>query len=67
MKVKYPNITVPLTSTDSNVFALIGAVSLALRRAKVPHDEIAQGKRDCLGQPSYDHVLQLIMKTVDVS
>lgn len=42
MQVKYPEIEVQLTGNDGNAFAIMGAVSAALKRAKVNQLEIDQ-------------------------
>ena len=66
MVPKYPNITVPLTGTDGNAFAVLGKVSRALRQAGVPAEE-----RDAFlaeaTQGSYDVLLQVVMHWVDVT
>ena len=57
---KYPDITVPLTGTDGNAFAVLGKVSRALRQAGV-----SQAERDAFTQEEtasdYDRLLQTIM------
>jgi len=42
MSAKYPKIKVRLTGTDGNAFAILGKVSGALRKAKVPANEVAR-------------------------
>lgn len=42
MNTKYPDIEVQLTGNDGNAFAIMGAVSSALRRAGVSTDEIEE-------------------------
>lgn len=63
---KYPNIEVDLTDGDGNAFALIGRTTRALRRAGVSDDEV-DAFRDEAMAGDYDHLLQTIMKTVEVS
>jgi hypothetical protein len=62
---KYPDITVPLTGTDGNVFAVLGKVSRALRQAGV-----SQAERDAFTQEEtasdYDRLLQTVMRWVEV-
>jgi hypothetical protein len=62
---KYPDITVPLTGTDGNAFAVLGKVSRALRQAGV-----SQAERDAFTQEAtasdYDRLLQTVMRWVDV-
>ena len=63
--VKYPGVTVCLTGTNSNVFAIIGAVSRALKRAG--EREAAEAfPSDAMDCESYDDVLRLVMETVEV-
>ena len=64
--VKYPNVTVTLVGEDGNAFAILGAVSRALKKADVPKPEINQFM-DEAESGDYDHLLQTCMKWVDVS
>lgn len=64
--LRYPNITVQLTGTDGNAFAIIGAVNKALRRGHVPADEIKEFTDDAMSS-DYNHVLVTAMRWVDVS
>ena len=65
MAPKYPDITVPLTGEDGNAVAILGRVSRALRQAGV-----SQAERDAFTQEAtagdYDHLLQTIMRWVEV-
>ncbi len=64
--IKFPDVEVELSDTDSNVFSIIGKVKKALKRAG--HHEAAQEFSDeAMRQESYDDVIQLAMRTVDVS
>ncbi len=64
--VRFPDVHVELTALNGNVFILIGAVTGALRRAG--HFDAAQDfVHEATGSTSYDEVLQLIMRTVEVS
>jgi hypothetical protein len=66
MTVKYPEIEVQLSGEDGNAFAIMGAVSKALRRAGVSKEE-----RDAYYAEStsgdYDHLLQTAMRWVTVA
>jgi len=64
--VRHPEIEVQLTGTDGNVFAVIGAVSEALRRAGF-EDEAQTFTEAATSCSSYDEVLRLVMRTVDVT
>lgn len=66
MDVRFPDIEVNLSKCDGNVFFIIGRVSAAIRRAghREAADEFAEKARSC---ESYDKVLRLCMKTVEVS
>jgi hypothetical protein len=66
-ELTYPDVTVHLsTGQDGNAFAVIGAVSRALRR-EVGADAAAQFTQDCLAQESYDALLGFIQRTVNVT
>ncbi len=66
MDVKYPDVEVQLTGTDGNAFAVIGAVTRALRR-EVGADAAAEFQADALDAESYDALLRLAMSTVEVA
>jgi hypothetical protein len=64
--VKYPDVHVQLTGRDGNAFAVIGAVSAALKRAG--HRDAAETfANDAMDSSSYDALLALAMRTVAVS
>jgi hypothetical protein len=64
--MKYPEITVKLIGENGNVFNIIGLVSRALKRGKVPASEVSKFQNDAFSSPSYDAVLQLCMEWVEV-
>jgi len=65
MQVKYPEIEVQLTGNDGNAFAIMGAVSAALKRAKVDQLEIDQYiNRSTSGD--YDNLLRVAASFVTV-
>lgn len=65
-KVKYPDVKVRLTGTDGNAFSVMGRVGKAIAdkhgiaAKNVFYDEAAACE-------SYDALLVLVMKTVEVS
>ncbi len=61
----YPDVEVQLTGRDGNAFAIIGAVSGALRRQVSPEaaNKFSHEAMDC---GSYDDLLALAMNTVRV-
>lgn len=63
--VKYPAIEVKLIGEDGNAFAIMGAVSRALRRGKVPADEIKQYMEESMSG-DYDNLLRTAMNWVTV-
>lgn len=65
MSVKYPNVKVKLVGEDGNAFFIIGRITQALRRAKVPADEIKLFQDEATSG-DYNNVLQTAMKWVDV-
>jgi hypothetical protein len=66
MVPKYPGITVPLTGTDGNAYAILGKVRRALCQAHVP-DEERQAFMQEARQGSYDELLQTVMRWVEVT
>ena len=65
MSVKYPEIEVALLGNDGNAFAILGAVSSAMKRASVP-----QAERDAFYAEAtagdYDELLRTVMRWVEV-
>jgi hypothetical protein len=66
METKYPEIEVQLTGESGNAFAVMGAVSKALRRAGVPKEEITQYQKESMSG-DYDNLLATACKWVSVS
>lgn len=66
MEPKYPSIEVQLTGRDGNAFAIIGAVTGALRKAGVSAEERAAFQKEATSG-DYDNVLVTAMKWVSVS
>lgn len=62
---RYPDVTVELTGTSGNAFSIIGTVRNALRRAKVPADEVSAFQKEAMSG-DYDNVLAAAMRWVDV-
>lgn len=63
---QHPDVEVQLSGEDGNVYNVIGRVQQALRRAG-HSDAAAEFARTARSSGSYDKVLQLAMRTVDVS
>lgn len=64
--VKFPQVSVQLTGEDGNAFSIIGRVSREMRRAGL-REQAEQYQRDAVQCESYDALLQLTMRTVEVS
>ena len=64
-RVSHSDVAVVLTGTDGNVYALIGRVAAALR-AGVDGASAHQFVAAAFACTSYDEVLRLIMRTVNV-
>ena len=64
--VKYPEVEVQLSGQDGNAFAIMGAVSSALRRAGVSKEE-----RDAYFAEAtsgdYNHLIHVTMNWVEVA
>jgi hypothetical protein len=63
--MKYPEIQVQLTGSDGNAFAILGAVTRELKRARVPKDEIDAYVEEATAG-SYDELLATTMRWVNV-
>ena len=66
MSPKYPHVTVELLGQDGNPFMILGRVGKALRSAGVPDSEITEFRNEAMSG-DYDHVLQTVLATVEVS
>jgi hypothetical protein len=62
---KFPEVTVQLTGEDGNAFAIMGAVTKAMRRAGIDAAEIEAYRTESMSG-DYDHLLQTAMATVNV-
>jgi hypothetical protein len=61
----YPDVIVRLTGEDANIYSIIGRVAKALRRQV--GDEVATAFIDAATScDSYDDVLGLVMRTVEI-
>ncbi len=63
--IKYPDIKVKLVGTNGNAFAVIGAVTSALKRAGVDRKEITEFQATAMAS-DYDNVLLTCMNWVNV-
>jgi hypothetical protein len=63
---KYPKIEVRLTGNDGNAFAVMGKVKTALRKAKVPNEEIDLYLKESMSG-DYNNLLATAMNWVEVS
>jgi len=61
----FPDVEVKLTETDGNAFAVMGAVTKALKRAG--YEEYVEDFRAEAVAGDYDHLLRACMRWVDVS
>ena len=64
--VKYANIEVPLSGQDGNGMFILSRVSMALKIANVPDEEIEAYRTEATSG-NYDHLLQTTMETVNVT
>ncbi len=62
---KYPHIVVQLTGNDGNAYAIMGAVSKALRADGIDKEKIDEYMTDSMSG-DYDHLLRVAMRWVDV-
>lgn len=66
METKYPEVEVELVGQDGNAFAIMGAVSKALRRAGVEKSEIDEYMKESMSG-DYDNLLRTAMRWVSVA
>jgi len=62
---KFSDVSVELIGQDGNVFSIIGKVTQALRRAG-HMDAATEYQKAAMNCESYDEVLQLTMKTINI-
>ena len=65
MDIKFPNVKVNLSGEDGNAYFIIGRVRKALKRAGVSEADVEAFTQEATAG-NYDHLLQTVMKTVDV-
>jgi hypothetical protein len=66
LMAKYDNVTVNLSGTDGNAFAVMATVKSALEKGGAPQDEIEQYLAESMSG-DYDNLLRTAMKWVHVS
>jgi hypothetical protein len=66
MTPKHPDITVQLTGTDGNAFAVLGKVRQALRQAGISTEEQQPFLQEAT-TGDYDALLRTIMRWVEVT
>ena len=59
------DVDVQLTGNDGNAFAIMGAVSKALRKSGASKEELDQYREESMSG-DYDHLLQTAMRWVNV-
>lgn len=64
-EIKYPDVTVQLTGSDGNAFAIMGAVTRAMRREGISSEEQDAFREEAMSG-DYDNLLMTAMKWVDV-
>lgn len=63
--VRHPHVVVKLVGTDGNSFSILARVRGAMRRAKVPDDDVKACMTEAVAG-DYDHLLRTIMRWVTV-
>lgn len=64
MESKYPQVHVVLAGEDGNAFAIMGRVRLAMRRAGLPREAIAEYVAEATSG-DYDNLLRVTCRTVN--
>lgn len=62
---KHPEVHVELVGQDGNAFSILGRVSEAMKRAKVPAEEQSAFQAEATSG-DYDHLLRTVTKWVSV-
>jgi hypothetical protein len=62
---RYPDIVVRMVGEDGNALSILARVERALRKAGIPEDARAEFRRDATSG-DYDHLLQTVMRWVEV-
>lgn len=62
---KHPEVHVELVGQDGNPFSILGRVSEAMKRAKVPASEQSEFQAEATSG-DYDHLLRTVTKWVSV-
>ncbi len=65
MGPKYPHVHVKMVGEDGNAFAIMGRVTVAMRRGGVDQNGIKE-YRDQSTSGDYDHLLQTVFEWVTV-
>lgn len=65
-EIRYPEVEVQLTGNDGNAFAVMGAVSKALKSSGVDKSEVSQYMAEAMSG-DYDNLLQTTMRWVSVT
>jgi hypothetical protein len=63
---KYPQVKVKLVGRDGNAFAILGAVSQAMKKAKIEKAEVDAFMKEAMSA-DYDNLLCVCMNWVNVS
>jgi hypothetical protein len=63
---KYPHVHVKLIGEDGNAFSIIGRVTRAMRKAKVPEAGIKAYKEEAMAG-DYDHLLATTVQYVSTT
>jgi len=63
---KYPEVSVQLTGENGNAFVIIGTVTAALRKGRVPEEQIEKYMAEAMAG-DYDNLLRVTMAWVDVN
>jgi len=64
--VRYPETVVQLTGTDGNAFAVMGAVTVALKKAYATDAEIAEYQTEALSG-DYNNLLEVSASWVQIA
>lgn len=65
MTPKHPEVVVKLIGRDGNAFAIMGRVTMAMRKAGISKEEIDAYQKESMSS-DYDNLLQTAMKWVTV-
>jgi hypothetical protein len=64
--IKYPDISVQLSTEDGNAYSIMARVTTAMRRAGIPKKKQDEYQKEAMAG-DYDNLIQVTMRWVEVA